>query len=52
MASMLLAVSATLILHLLTQGQGIGPLSPISFGLLLSLLVFLAGSFRRPPHRQ
>jgi solute:Na+ symporter, SSS family len=41
MVSLALAVPGTIVIHLATQGQGLGILSPVGFGLLLSLLAFV-----------
>jgi SSS family solute:Na+ symporter len=42
MASMLVAVPATVLIHAATGGQGLGVLSPAALGILISALIFLA----------
>ena len=45
-----LSVPATLAVHVATQGEGFGLLTPVASGILLSALIFIALSARRTPN--
>ena len=49
LASIVLAIPATLAIHIATQGKGFGIITPVAAGILVSAVVFISFSARRTP---